>query len=691
MLNVFGERWYTFSEGKQNQIVDNWRNRDSDEALIEEALEHLSLDAQSAVLLVAERPEPGYCSLSLKAIAKLMPLMLAGKSLEEAETTVYGVPVPSTAIHDLLPAVRGYLPSLRNPALERALTEMRKVVNAIIREHGKPYEVNIELTPELKKSREERVRSSKANRKRLKEREEMIARITLEGGLQNPSQLDIEKAFLQVECGGICPYTGRSIPFSSVFRDSDFDIEHIIPGGRYSDDSYQNKTLCYLPEVYENKGRCTPFEAYSRDEKHWTEILDRIRAWPVSNSNKLERFMLRDSQSLEAFIARQVCDTRNASNMARRLLESLYGGRTILESGVIRFVTFASKGPITATLRRVWGLEAILEELVPAEPDQSHGNVLCDHRHHAIDAIVIAIARHWILEANGRESSLVPAQNELSKRSLITSPLTDFVASIRSHIRCMAVSQRPKHKIWGELHKGSNYPVPYTYKGKPTIHKRCSLADLTVAAIEADDTIVDPAVRNAIRSKLEELGGNPKLFRMPENLPSLATADGRNIPIRKVRIRETKHLLKVGNGMRERFVASGGIHHVALFSMRDKSGKEKWDSIVIQITDAYERLRNRVPIVSREWTNAADARFLFSMMRDDTIEITDDSGSQLFRVKKFGAENKQVWLVPLSDAHSDSQQRKLGIMWSKSPNFLKRLTLRKVVVDLLGRVHPAND
>ena len=127
------------------------------------------------------------------------------------------------------------------------MTELRKVVNAIVREYGKPYEIRIELARELKKPRQERVKATTANRKREADNKGIAAKILNECGLANPSRADLEKAKLFVECGGICPYTGRSIPFSQLFQDSEFDVEHIIPRSRFPDDSFQNKTLCYLP------------------------------------------------------------------------------------------------------------------------------------------------------------------------------------------------------------------------------------------------------------------------------------------------------------------------------------------------------------------------------------------------------------------------------------------------------------
>jgi hypothetical protein len=137
-------------------------------------------------------------------------------------------------------------------------------------------------------------------------------------------------------------------------------------------------------------------------------------------------------------------------------------------------------------------------------------------------------------------------------------------------------------------------------------------------------------------------------------------------------------------------VASGGIHHVELFVTRDVKRQETWDSRVIQITEAYERWREKKPVVARFLEGDLEAEFLFSISNDDTIEIKDGDERRIVRIKK-SAENKQIFYVPVNDAHTDADQMKLKIMSSKYPNTLKALEPRKVVVDLLGRVHPAND
>jgi hypothetical protein len=266
----------------------------------------------------------------------------------------------------------------------------------------------------------------------------------------------------------------------------------------------------------------------------------------------------------------------------------------------------------------------------------------------------------------------------------------------------MVVSHRPEHKISGELHKGTNYGTPYLHNGKSTVHARCAVSALSTSDIEADDVIVDQAVRDAVRAKLAEVGGNPKAFEKPENLPNLVGASGKTIPIRRVRIRQTKAPKHVATGSRERFVDSAGIHHAALFVVRDTARKETWISEVVQTTDVYDRCprrdkrrgrpKNHIYGAAVARVNSAypEAEFLFSLMKDDTVEMDFKGERAIFRVKKFYA-NGQIWFTSANNAQQDADQMKQKTTWSKSPNTLRPLNPRKVVVDLLGKVHPAND
>jgi CRISPR-associated endonuclease Csn1 len=462
MLDVFGERWHTYSPIEQDRIVENWRQSESDEELQQMAVTTLGLNMDAAKRLTDKNAPSNYCSLSLEAIDKLMKLMRTGASFKDSEKQLYGNRFSGLESHDLLPPVRArcshknadgsrctqqHISSLRNPAVERALTEMRKVVNAIVREYGKPYEIRIELARELKKPRSERLDASKDNGKRRKEREEIAARILKECGYSNPSRDDIEKARLYDECDGECPYTGKRLPFSHLFSDASFDVEHIIPRSRYPDNSFQNKTLCDVQENREHKRNLTPWEAYGKDPERWHEMTTRVSKW--KNNGKLKRFMIQSEKELGDFSARQMNDTRYTSVLAGRLLESLYGGRDVIEpDGKARQVIFASSGAVTATLRRSWGFEQILQALVPPEAGETRGKPRTDHRHHAIDAIVIALTRNSVIQSMARASAMEPWQQGTRSWRRVPEPWTtpDFFRSVQQQIAEMFVSHRPEHK-----------------------------------------------------------------------------------------------------------------------------------------------------------------------------------------------------------------------------------------------------
>lgn len=712
MRKVFGERWSDFSEGKQNQIIENWRNSEKDEDLKREAMQHWGLDEAGANALLADKAPADYCSLSLTALSKILPLMREGKSFKEAETAIYGNRFSGGAIHPLIPVLRPHRKhfrnsepppqdpvmasianGLRNPAVERSITEMRKVVNAIVREYGKPYEIRTELARELKRPRSKRMEDTAKNRKREAENRALAQRMCDECGIpQPPSRKDLEKAKLWVEQQGECPYTGRSLPFSRLFDDDNgFDVDHILPRSRHPDDSFQNKVLCWGDTNRMLKRNQTPYEAFAeQDPESWQQMLGRVARW--RNPGKLAKFEIRSPDELADFSSRQLNDTRYTSLLAARLLSTLYGGRDVLENGKKRQVIFASTGAVTSTLRQSWKFEEILRGIVPTEPGESRGKPRTDHRHHAVDAIVIALTRNNVIQAMARASALEPWQPGTRSWRHVPQPwrTLDFYEDVRQQVREMLTSHRPEHKVSGELHKGSNYGRPYLYKGKPTVHSRVQASSLTAADIEADDIIVDRAIRDILRAKLAEIGGNPKAFDKPENTPYIITPLGRRIPIHKVRIRESRNPLRVGEGVRERYVASGGIHHVELFVIQDERRREVWDSRVVQITEAYERKRHKKPVVARMLDGAPDAEFLFSLSNDDTLQITNGNGREVVRIKKSG-ENKQIFYVPVNDAHADVDQKRLKIVSSKYPSTLKTLQPRKVVVDLLGRVHPAND
>jgi CRISPR-associated endonuclease Csn1 len=676
-------------EDEKHKAVTLWYRTESEEKLAAKVRERWALDEYDAYEFADTKPEEGYCNLSLKAMRCLLPEMEHGISYGAVRLKLY--PELCQEPKDLLPVVRDAVPSLRNPAVERTLTEVRKAVNAIVRQYGKPYEIRIEMARELRKSRKEREEATRQNRTRQREREQTKTKILKECGIQNPSRSDIDKALLFEESGGICPYSGRTIDFSSLFADSQFDIEHIIPLSRCLDDSFQNKTLCYHEEKRSVKPGRTPWETYGADEESWAQILERVKKF--GNQAKLRRFELRGEEELREFTERQMNDTRNPTRLAVDLLSTLYGGQDIPRGdGTNRRVIYATTGMVTATLRRTWGVEAILREAVPSHNGESKDKPRTDHRHHAVDAIVIALTSPAMVPRMSAAATNAPSW-QLGLRSFqsMESPWPGFVDSIRSHVTGMTVSHRPEHKMSGALHKQTIYGRPYRFEGRSVVNVRRSVRGITQSQILE---IPDAAVRQAVGAKFAEHGGDSSKFNPEEasTLPSLITNKGGRIPIRKVRVRETKNALLALPG--KRFVQSNEIHHIELF-VRREGLKEIWTHYPVTLMEAYSRWRRNLktqadPVVSRELEGDPSAEFLFSLMKGDMVELDYNGQRGVYRVKRFQTAG-HIWFAHVNNAQPDKDQQRDGTRWSKFPNVLRQLKPRKVVVDLLGNVHPAND
>ena len=231
-------------------------------------------------------------------------------------------------LRDFLSPVLEAVPQLRNPVVCRGLTEFRKVVNALVREYGKPDHIRVELARDLKKSRQQREDLTKQNRDNEKTRDAARRKIAerLRCDENAVSNLDILKVRLAEECNWECPYTGRSIAIEAlVGKHAQFDIEHIIPFSRSLDNSFLNKTLCYHEENRSVKQNQTPYEAYSGDEKKWQEVLARVRRFRGSAAHaKLRKFQQKELD--DDFAARMLQDTRYMSRLATEYLGLLYGG-----------------------------------------------------------------------------------------------------------------------------------------------------------------------------------------------------------------------------------------------------------------------------------------------------------------------------------------------------------------------------
>jgi CRISPR-associated endonuclease Csn1 len=685
VIKIFGwERWQELSEEQRQAIVEDWRSINKEETLKNRGRNHWGLDEDAAENFANINLEDGYCGFSRQAISKLLPYLEKAVPLQTAIRELYPERWERKGqIVELLPRVKSeYLPELRNPIVERALTEVRRVVNSIIGRYGKPDYIHIEMGRELRQTAKQREDVWKKNRANERDRIAAAERLLKEAEIENPSRDDILKIILANECDWICPYTGTGFNLTDIIGEfPQFDIEHIIPFDRCLDDSFMNKTLCRAEENRKIKHNCTPYEAYNGTKK-WDGIIQRIKNFKGKAAReKLRRFMMNTEEVAQMlgddFTSRQLNDTRWTAKWAKQYIGLLYGGADadgIDASGKRRIFAIPS-GRITAHMRNALGLNGILGD--------GPGKTRDDHRHHAVDAIVVALIDQSfvkILSDSARRASLV------GKRLLdkLPPPYEGFFEQVRDNINKTITSHRVSKRVRGALHEETFYGKPRKEeKGKQYVHKR-----IPIEKLKNIEDIVDPAIRNCIKQKLAEIGKEPKeAFKDPLNHPVHMAGD-RELRIHRVRIRQNAgQIFPVGQGSRLRYVETDRNHHIAIYEMKDKKGNIKWDGEVVNLYEAYQRLKNGKPIVNGNL--GEEKKFLFSLANGEIIELHDKSGKELYVVRSMDKGSRQIRFVPINDARKLGDIGKIGL--TAPPDSLRKRHCKKMIVTPLGEIRYAND
>lgn len=458
------------------------------------------------------------------------------------------------------------------------------------------------------------------------------------------------------------------------------DIEHIIPFHRCFDNSYMNKTLCLAEENRNVKRNRTPFEAYGSNTQKWNEILGRVKNFVADNTTKnakLRRFKTQDLDDFEDFSSRMLNDTRYASRLARDYLGLLYGEEAIKKVQV-------TQGAVTGYLRGLWDLNSILGD--GGEKSRE------DHRHHAVDALVIALTDPGVIKKLSDAAKCAEdRQHRLFVR--IAPPWDGFLDQAREKTLAALTSRQISRKVRGQLHDETFYGLRYSNNQKYHAIKK-PLAELSAKESTGSLSIfniLDNKVREIVLAKWRELGkGDPdKIFSNKENLPVI-NKQGKLIPIKKVKVKKTISSTQIGEKFK-RNVYLGTNHHIEIFK---KTGKKEptWEARLVSLFDAYKRQRKKASIINRSWHGR---NFMFSLAPGEVIEIKlDGKNSEYMTVRTVYSRASggiSIDCSPLNDARLKKEIKKDKKWKEFSIAKLKAINCRKVVINPMGEVRRAND
>lgn len=271
--------------------------------------------------------------------------------------------------------------------------------------------------------------------------------------LAEPSKTELTKYKLWLDQKYRSPYTGAIIPLSRLFTPA-YEIEHIIPQSRFFDDSLSNKVICEeavnklkdnmlgLEFILEKGGTKVEISG----GKHVTiftkeQYEGHVKAEFNTNKSKMKKLLMEDIP--EDFIMRQLNDSRYISKVVKNLLSNIV--REEDEQETVSKNLISTSGTVTSVLRQDWGLNDIWNEIisprfkrlneltnttqfgsinpntgkflpqVPFELQKGFNKKRIDHRHHALDAIVIACATRDHINYLNNESALGKDKKEIKE------------------------------------------------------------------------------------------------------------------------------------------------------------------------------------------------------------------------------------------------------------------------------------
>lgn len=702
-----------------------------------------------------------FSNLSLKALYNILPHMEAGMRYDEA---CLQAGYHHSQLHEVGAGEHKYLPPFysvrdkdgrlkfneeldipRNPVVLRALNQARKVVNALVKKYGAPYEVHIEMARDLSRSFEERRDIKKAQDefrdRNEKDRAAFNAEYNPTGELKGR---EFEKWQLYREQHGKCAYSLQPLDINRLFEMGYVEVDHALPYSRSFDDSKNNRVLV-LAKENRDKGNMTPFEYLGGKEnsENWRQFAAYVNTNKLYRQAKRNRLLKKDFDENEAqdFRDRNLNDTRYICRFFKNYVERYL---KLHDESEAKRCTVVS-GQLTSFLRARWGLVK-----VRADSD----------RHHALDAAVVGACSHGMVKRlsdysrrkeleNAREGFVDMETGEIANKAMFDrlekhfpSPWPHFrqellarlnqndAVALRTEVenfgtysqyaleelRPLFVSRAPQRRNNGAAHLDTIYSAPTADKEKPGIVRADNaiqrIAVTKLSEKQLDDIVGSQDGRNvdmieALRIWLREREVREKRAKEIEagagrgrekreltneekreisdlrELPRKPTKDGSHGPIiRAVKVNIGK---MSGIPIRDGLAAQDSLLRADIFT--------KADRFYLVPLYAADTVKRKLPDRTADGETIVDDtfKFLFSLHPSDLARVTlKGKGSILGYFKGYGGPpNPYNINLLIHDRNKNGHERANDKGEIPSIGIKTALNIEKLNVDVLGNIYPA--
>lgn len=626
--SVLDGQWDNYSDENQHALVEDLLSIKKKSALKSRLITHWSLDKSLAIKLCLLEFEPGHNSHSLKAINKLLPFLKQGILYSKKDKDTGEIGALQAAGYDDIPEniepkeklVAQFETS--NPIVNKGMHELKRVVNAIIKQYGKPDVIRIEMARDLEMNTKRYKENEARQGKNKKENEKAVEAYKSLNLGSYPNYDDKIKYRLWHEQNQRCAYSNKTIPLNAVFT-AEVEIDHILPYKKSLDDSYMNKVLCYTTEN-RNKGDKTPRDAWGGNEDKWTQITQAISQWKGVGS-KVKRFYQTEKDLLKSdFISSQLNDTRYIAKLALKYVKQL---------GCDVSVT---KGSIVSKIRHQWGFNDLIGETNKKERT--------DHRHHAIDAVVIAATSRQLYKKS-------VAQIERNKLK-IAPPYPHIRDDLAKLLKNTIISHASQRKLSGGLHEETG--AGYIERHGGLVYRKNLSPEFTEKNAKS---IVDRTIQSIVLTHLVAHGSDPrKAFAVGV---TVYHKDGKT-PIKRVRVlqskaterklAQTKFGIKDKSGKVFKYMSYGNMHHVEIIKHK-VTGEYKGGFVtMMQASHRAKGIQSPLNLDGTKQTiinkdHGDEWQFIMALHINDLVSVDNGNDErEFYRVQKLDTLNNRFFL-----------------------------------------------
>lgn len=711
----FGPRWSTLDEVAQWDVVKRIRAVQSEaerDGLVGWLMATHTLDRDHAEA-TADAPLPeGYGRLGLTATKQILAALKADVIPYSAAVAACGWHHSDVRTGEVLTELPYYgqildrhvIPGtydendddvtrfgrITNPTVHIGLNQLRRLVNRIICVYGRPDEIVVELARDLKMSEKQKGEVQKVIRKNtdaaIKRGEKLVEELHQKDTGANRLILRLWEDLGHDVMTRNCPYSGKRISPGMLF-DGSCDVDHILPYSRTLDDGFANRTLC-LKEFNRQKTNKTPWEVWG-ETPQWEVIAANLKNLP---DNKAWRFTPDAMERFEGetdFSARALKDTQYLSRIARIYLDALYDG------GDGNSHVWVVPGRLTEMLRRNWGLNG-LGTLTDSDAQTVKAKNRTDHRHHAIDAAVIAATDRSLIQRISKMAGRDEIDGAEQVARSVPPPWEGFRTDVAAQVRRIIVSHRADHgridpmlrksgkdSTSGQLHNDTAYGITRdgtVVSRKPLLSLKPNDIAITTRGANIRDTDLQRhlgRVTRGLDSKAFEQALSE--FANTRKLPD--QTDNPYFGLRRVRLEETLQesaRIEIADAKGKPFKAYKGDSNHCYEIWRLPDGKIK--SQIVTTFEAHQLGVEKKPHPA--------AKRLLRVFKRDMVALERDGMVIVGYVQSMHISNG-LFITPHTEANADARSRDKSdpfrfIQMSAGP--LIKAKARRVYVDEMGRL-----